>query len=84
MGKQTVHAITYKDPESGRWVARCLEYEVSTSGVSRQNALEMIQEAVELHLEDMSREEIEQILVPIGSEPTVSKFEIHAPALLKP
>ena len=83
MGQQSVHAIIYKDLHSDQWVVLCLEYNVASVGDSVEHALEMIQEAVELHLEDMTKEEIERIYIPVGSEPVVRKFDIRAPALLQ-
>jgi predicted RNase H-like HicB family nuclease len=83
MANQSVHAVIYKDPYSDQWVAACLEYRLTTQGDSAEHALEMIQEAVELHLEDMSKEDIERIYVPVGSEPIVRKFDIRAPTLLQ-
>ena len=50
MTEQTLHAVIYKDAESDQWVALCLEYDIATQGDSEEHALEMIQEAVELHL----------------------------------
>jgi predicted RNase H-like HicB family nuclease len=82
MGQQAVHAVIYKDEESDAWVALCLEYDLATQGDSEEHALAMIEEAVELHLEDMTREQIEELYIPVGSEPVIRKFSIRAPALL--
>jgi predicted RNase H-like HicB family nuclease len=84
MAKQSVHAVIYKDGRSDRWVAHCLEYDVGTLGDNPEHALEMIQEAVELHLEDLTAEELAKLFIPVGSEPTVRSLEIHAPAVLQP
>ena len=82
MPKQSLHAVIYKDANSEQWVAVCLEYDVATQGDSEQHAFEMIQEAVELHIEDMTKEELERIYIPVGSEPLVRNFEVRAPAIL--
>ena len=81
MGQREVHAVIYKDGESDQWVAECLEFGVSSQGDNERHALEMIQEALELHLEDMTREQVEEHYIPIGSEPVIRKFSIRAPAL---
>ena len=82
MGQRQVHAVIYKDGESAEWVAECLEFGVTTQGDSEEHALKMIQEAVELHLEDMTFEQVEEHYIPVGSEPVIRKFSIRAPALL--
>jgi len=56
MAKQKVHVVIYKDNESEQWVASCLEYDVATHGDNEEHAIQMIKEAVELHIEDMSAE----------------------------
>jgi predicted RNase H-like HicB family nuclease len=82
MPKQKVHVVIYKDNESNAYVAFCLEYDVSTQGDNEEHALEMIREAVELHIEDMSAEDLERIFIPVDSKPTVHEINISAPALL--
>ena len=83
MAEQNVHAVIYKDAQSDQWVAVCLEYDVVTQGDSEEHALEMIKEAVELHLEDMSAEEIEALHQEIEGEPRMHEVSIHAPSLLR-
>ena len=82
MGRKDLHAIVYKDSRSDSWVAACIEYDIATVGDSEDHALEMIQEAVELHMEDITREQLDTIDNEVGSEPSVKKFSIRAPALL--
>ena len=82
MAEQELHAVVYQDAKSGQWVASCVEYDITSSGHSEQHALEMIREAVELHLEDISQEAIEDIYNGVGSEPSIKKFRVRAPAIL--
>ena len=79
--KQEVHAVIYKDAESDQWVVTCLEYEVASQGHSREHALEMIKEALELYLEDIDKDSI-IMYQPIEGEATVHKITIDAPSLL--
>ena len=82
MADQKVHIVVYKDGESDQWVALCLEYDVASQGDNAEHALEMIREAVELHIEDMTPEQLEEIYIPVGSEPIVREISIRAPAIL--
>ena len=82
MTQQTIHAIIYKDADSDQWVAVCLEYDVVTQGDNEEHAKEMIKEAVELHLEDMPKEEIELLHQTIEGDPRVHELSINAPSLL--
>jgi predicted RNase H-like HicB family nuclease len=82
MGAKQLHAVIYKGDGSGQWVAYCVEYDIASQGSSEKHALEMLQEAVELHFEDISREEIQQIDNEVGSEPVIKKFSVRAPAIL--
>ena len=82
MGMRNLHAVIYKDAESDQWVAVCLELDVATQGDNEQHALAMIQEAVELHLEDISQTELDSLFQPIEGEPRLHEFQINAPALL--
>ena len=82
MAEQDVHIVLYEDKESNQWVAWCLEYDVASQGDSEQHALEMIKEAVELHIEDMTPEQLEEALIPVDSEPVVRELKICAPAIL--
>ena len=68
-GKQKVHVILFKEGDD--WVADCIEYGVASQGASEEHAMAMIQEAVELHIEDMNPEELERIYIPVDSTPVV-------------
>jgi len=83
MDKKELHAVIYKGSASDQWVAFCVEYDIASQGDSPEHALEMIQEAVEFHLEDISREALDEIDNEVGSEPVIKKFSIRAPALLQ-
>ena len=82
MAKQQIHAVIFKDADSDQWVAICLEYEVTTQGDSEEYAKAMLQEAVELHLEDMSKGEFEMLYQAIEGEPRIQKLSVKAPSLL--
>lgn len=82
MSEQKVHVVIYKDAESDQYVALCLEFQVASQGDNEQHALEMIREAVELHIEDMTTAELEEIYVPVDSEPIVREISVRAPAIL--
>ncbi len=82
MTQQIVHAVIFKDAGSDQWVAVCLEFNVASQGDSEEHAKEMIKEAVELHLEDADRAEIEMLYQPIEGEPRVHELMINAPSLL--
>jgi predicted RNase H-like HicB family nuclease len=82
MADQTIHAVVYKDADSDQWVAVCLEYDVTSQGDSEEHALEMIKEAAELHIGDMSQEEIEVLYQAIEGSPRIHEVRIHAPSLL--
>ena len=83
MDTKKLHAVIYKGQASGDWVAFCVEYDIATQGDSPEHALEMIQEAVELHMEDISRKELDQIDNEVGSEPVIKTFSVRAPAILE-
>ena len=83
MAEQTVHAVIYKDAGSDQWVAVCLEFDVASQGDSEEHAKEMIKEAVELYLEDMSKEAIEMLHQEIEGEPRMHEIPIQAPSLLR-
>ena len=82
MGKLNLHAVIYKDAQSSQWVALCVEYDIASAGDSETHAIEMLQEAVELHLEDITREELDTIDNKVGSEPEIRTFSVRAPAIL--
>ena len=82
MEKQ-LHALIYKSSFQDQWVAICVEYDIASQGDSREHALAMIREAVELHLDGISKEQLEQIDNEVGSEPVVQTFSVRAPSILK-
>jgi predicted RNase H-like HicB family nuclease len=82
MSLKNLHAVLYRDSASEHWVAFCVEYDIASQAESEAQALEMLQEAVELHLEGITREELAQIDNEVGSEPVIRRFSIRAPVLL--
>jgi predicted RNase H-like HicB family nuclease len=82
MDEKVLHAVIFQDGESEDWVAMCLELDVVTQGDSEEHAKEMLKEAVELHLEDLSREDLETLFQPIHGEPKLTTVRISAPSLL--
>jgi predicted RNase H-like HicB family nuclease len=80
MSQQKVHIVLWK--EDDQWVAWCIEFDVASQGDNEEHALAMIQEAVELHTEDMSPEEVEQVYIPVDSPPIVREITVRAPAVL--
>ena len=83
MGRKELHAVVYRGEASGQWVAFCLEYDIASQGDSEEHALEMLREAVELHFEGITREELEHIDNEVGSEPVMRTFSVRAPAILE-
>jgi len=81
MGTRKLHAVIYRGTD-GAWVAYCVEYDIASQGTSRAHALEMLREAVELHLEDISKDELDLIDNEVGSEPQLETFSVRAAALL--
>jgi predicted RNase H-like HicB family nuclease len=79
MAKQKVHVVVFKEGDD--WVANCLEYDVASQGDSEEHALAMIREAVELHIEDLTPEDLERIYIPVDSTPVVRELTIRAPSL---
>src|SRR5438067_2242406 len=55
MSTKELHAVIYKDAGSDQWAAICLEYSIASQGDSEEDALRMVQEAVEFHLEEIDR-----------------------------
>ena len=80
MAQQKVHVVLWREGE--QWVVWCLEYDVASQGDSEEHALAMIQEAVELHIEDMTREDLERVSIPVDSTPIVREINIRAPTVL--
>ena len=83
MEEKKLHAVVYKAEYHEQWVAFCVEYDIASQGDNAEHALEMLQEAVELHLEDITREQLDHIDNEVGSEPVVRTFSIRAPAILQ-
>jgi predicted RNase H-like HicB family nuclease len=84
MAEQKVHVVVFKSGENDHWIAQCLEIDVSTFGDSYEHALEMAKEAIELHIEDMTKEDLDTLYQPIEGEPRVQSISIDAPTLLHP
>ena len=82
MGKLNLHAVTYQDAQSSQWVAVCVEYDIASAGDSKMHAIEMLQEAVALHREDITQEELDTIDNEVGSEPEIRTFSVRVPAIL--
>ena len=82
MAQQQIHAVIFKDADSDQWVAMCLEYDVTTQGDSEEHAKAMLKEAVELYLEDISKEEFEVLYQAIEGEPRIHTLSVNAPSLL--
>jgi predicted RNase H-like HicB family nuclease len=82
MAEQKVHAVVFKDADSDQWVAVCLEYDVTTQGDNEEHAKEMLKEAVQLYLEDISKPELEALWQRIEGEPRLHELSVHAPSLL--
>jgi len=82
MSTKELHAVIYKDAGSDQWAAICLEYNIGSQGDSEEDALRMIQEAVEFHLEDIDQQQLDAIDNAVGSEPVIHSFKIRAPAIL--
>ncbi len=82
MAKQQVHVVVYKDAQSDQWIVECIEYGVASQGDSVDHALEMIREAVELHLEDRDEESLD-FYQPIEGDPQVHTVTVDVPSLLR-
>ena len=65
-----IHYTLYR--EDSDYVAQCLDFDVSSFGETKEEALRMLKEAVELYLEDDGASEP----VPCISELTVGEFAI--------
>ena len=82
MNEKQLHAVIYKDAESDQWIALCVEYAIASQGDSEKHALEMIQKAVEFHLEDITKDQLDRIDNVVGSRPVTKAFSVRAPAIL--
>ena len=67
---RNIHYTLYR--EGAHYVAQCLDYEVSSFGGSKEEALQMLKEAVELYLDD---EELSE-LAPEISDMSVGELQI--------
>ena len=65
-----VHYTLYR--EESDYIAQCLDFDVSSFGETKEEALRMLKEAVELYLEDDGASES----APRISELTVGEFAI--------
>jgi len=81
--EQKIHTVIFKSGESDQWIAVCLELDVVTQGGSAQHALKMIREAFELHVEDMTKEDLDVLYQPIDGDPQLHEVVVSAPALLR-
>ena len=81
MATKRVHVLVFKDPESEQWAVECLEYGVASQGDSLEHALEMIKEAVQLHLEDRDENDLDYYQ-PVEGTPEIHTITIDAPSLL--
>lgn len=82
MSSETMHGVIYKDADSDQWVAVCLEIDIATQGDNAVHAREMLKEAVELHIEDMTHDELDALYQRIEGEPIVIELAINAPSVL--
>ena len=82
MSEQQVHAVVFHDPDTDQWVGICLEYQISTFGGTRDEAFEMVREAVELHLECSDPFELENEFQKVDGEPEIRTIAVDAPAIL--
>ena len=62
-------------------MAVCLEYDVATQGDSEEHAKEMIREAVELRLEEMTKEDLELLYQAIEGPPRVFELSVNGRSL---
>lgn len=65
-----IHYTLYR--EDSDYVAQCLDFDVSSFGPTKDEALRMLKEAIELYLEDDNHAETP----PLISEITVGEFAI--------
>lgn len=72
MAKLSYHALIWQ--EDKWYVARCLELEVASQGKTKKEALDNLQEAVDLYLED---ENLKHFLLPKIIEPQVTQVKIN-------
>lgn len=56
-------------PEDGGWVVKDVETGVTTQGETREEALEMLDEAVALHRGEIGREPTDEELRELGIDP---------------
>jgi predicted RNase H-like HicB family nuclease len=83
MARQMIHAVIFKDAESDQWVAKSLEYDVTTQGESEEHAKAMLKEAVAPYLEDRFLGELEILSQRVEGEPRLHTLSIDAPSLLR-
>lgn len=69
MAKLSYHALVWR--EDNWYVARCLELAVASQGKTKKEALDNLQEAVDLYLED---EDPTQFFLPKIVEPQLTQI----------
>ena len=69
-GMRQIHYTLYR--EDADYVAQCLDFDVSSFGPTKDEALSMLREAIELYLED----EPGTVTLPEISEVTVGELAI--------
>lgn len=67
---KTIHYTVHR--EDSDYVAQCLDFDVSSFGATKEEALRMLKEAVELYLEDDGAAES----APSISDVTVGEFAL--------
>ncbi len=82
MDEQRVHAVVFRDPETGQWIGRCLEYDVVTQADTREDAFACVRDAVEITLAGASPDDLADAFQPLDGEPEIRTIAIRAPSLL--
>ncbi|MCB1234095.1 MAG: type II toxin-antitoxin system HicB family antitoxin [Verrucomicrobiae bacterium] len=67
---RTIHYSLHR--EDGDYVAQCIDFDVSSFGATREEAIANLREAVELYLEDLPTDKTG----PIISETCVGEFAV--------
>jgi predicted RNase H-like HicB family nuclease len=65
-----IHYTVFR--EDGDYVAQCLDFDVSSFGSTKEEAVEMLREAVELYLDDLPG----STDMPVISETSVGEFAV--------
>lgn len=72
MARFSYHALVWR--EDNWYVARCLELAVASQGKTKKEALDNLQEAVDLYLED---EDLKHLLLPKIIGPQVTQIKAN-------